>query len=62
MVGGTMERPIITTLNIGETLVPCTLMLRIVHGQDVHDHPIDDLCLVFCLGVESGGVCELGVQ
>jgi hypothetical protein len=62
MVGGAMESPVVTVLNIGETLVPCTWMLRVVHVQDVHNHLIDDLCLVICLGVESSGFCELGVQ
>jgi hypothetical protein len=37
-------------------------MLRIVHAQDVHNHPIDDLCLTVGFGVESSGFCELGVQ
>jgi hypothetical protein len=32
MAGGAMERPIVTVLNLGETLVPCTWMLRIVHA------------------------------
>jgi hypothetical protein len=62
MLGGDMENPIVTVLNIGETLVPCTGMLRIVHVKSVHNHPIDDLCLVVCLGVESSGFCELGIQ
>jgi hypothetical protein len=62
MVGGAMEIPVVTVLNIGETLVPCTWMLRIIHAQDVHNHLIDDLCLVVSLGVESSGFCELGVQ
>jgi hypothetical protein len=59
---GAMESPIVTMLNIGETLIPCTWMLRVVHVQDVHNHPIDDLYLSICLGVESSGFSELGVQ
>jgi hypothetical protein len=62
MVGGAMESPVVTMLNIGETLIPCTWMPRIVHAQDVHNHPIDDLYLSIGLGVESSGFCELGVQ
>jgi hypothetical protein len=31
MVGGTMEGPAVTMLDISETLVPCTWMLRSVH-------------------------------
>jgi hypothetical protein len=62
MASGTMESPIVTVLDISETLIPCTWILRIVHAQDVHNHPIYDLCLAIRLGVESSGFCELGVQ
>jgi hypothetical protein len=62
MVGGTMESPVVTVLDIWETLVPCTRMLRIVHAQDVHNHLIDDLVLAIGLGVKRSGFCELGVQ
>jgi hypothetical protein len=62
MVGGTMESPIVTVLDIWETLVPCMWMLRIVHAQDVHNHPINDLYLAISFGVESNEFCELGVQ
>ena len=57
-----MESPVVTVLNIWETLIPCTWMLRVVHVQDVHNHPIDDLCLAISLGVESSGFSELGVN
>jgi hypothetical protein len=57
-IGGAMESLVVTVLNIGETLIPCTSMLRVVHAQDMHNHLINDLCL----GVESGGFSELGVQ
>jgi hypothetical protein len=57
-----MENPIVTMLNIGETLIPCTKMLRVVHTHDVHNHMIDDLCLDVYLGVESIGFSEFGVQ
>jgi hypothetical protein len=49
-------------LDIWETLIPCTRILRIIHAQDVHNHLIDDLGLAIGLGVESSGFCELGVQ
>ena len=62
MVSGAMESPIVIVMNIGETLIPCTWMLRVVHDQDVHNHLIDDLCLSVYLGVESSGFNELGVQ
>jgi hypothetical protein len=57
-----MERPVVIFLNIGETLIPCTWMLRVVHAQDVHNHLIDDLCLIIGLGVERSGFSELGIQ
>jgi hypothetical protein len=62
MASGTMESPIVTLLDIWETLVPCTGMLKIVHAQDVHNHLIEDLSLAIDLGVESSGFFELGVQ
>jgi hypothetical protein len=37
-------------------------MLGVVHAQDMHDHPIDDLCLSINLGVEGSGFGELGVS
>jgi hypothetical protein len=57
-----MESPIVTILDIWETLIPCIGMLRIVHAQDVHNHPIDDLGLDIGLGMERSGFCELCVQ
>jgi hypothetical protein len=55
MVSGSMEIHVVIVLNIAETLIPCMHIIRVVHAQDVHNHLIDDLCLVVCLGVESGG-------
>ena len=62
MVGGTMESPVVTVLDIWKIIIPCTRMHRIVHAQDVHNHLIDDLCLDIGLGVERSGFCEFGVQ
>jgi hypothetical protein len=62
MADGAMESPVVTMMNIGETLIPCTWILRVLHAHDVHNHPIDDLYLAIYLGVESSGFCELGVQ
>ena len=62
MIAGAMESLVVTVMNIGETLIPCTWMLRVVHAQDVHNHPIDDLCPAIDLGMESNGFSELGVQ
>jgi hypothetical protein len=62
MAGGAMDIFVATMLKIGETLIPCMQMLRVVHVHDVHNHLIEDLCLAICLGVESSGFSELGVQ
>jgi hypothetical protein len=62
MASGIMESLVVTVLDIWETLVPCTWMLKIVNVQDVHNRPIDDLYLAIGLGVESSGFCELSVQ
>jgi hypothetical protein len=62
MASGTMESPVVTMLDIWETLIPCMRMFRIVHAKDVHNHLIDDLGLAIGLGVERSGFCELGVQ
>jgi hypothetical protein len=59
---GAMESHVVTVLKIGETLIPCTWILRVVHAQDVHNRPIDDLYLDIYLGMESGVFSELGVQ
>jgi hypothetical protein len=57
-----MEIHFVVVLNIGRTLIPCMQMLRFLHAQDVHNHLIDNLCLVIGLGVENSGFSELGVQ
>ena len=62
MVGGAMESPIVIVLNIGEALISCTWMLRVVHAQDVQNHMIEDLFFVISLGVEIIGFSDLGVQ
>ena len=62
MVSGTMESLVVTVLDIWEFLIPCSGILRIVHAQDVHNHPIDGLHLIVCLGVENNGFSDLGVQ
>jgi hypothetical protein len=41
---------------------PMCRVFGIVHAQDMHDHPIDDLGLAVRLGVEGSGFGELGVQ
>jgi hypothetical protein len=57
-----MQGSIVAMLNIGKTLSQCAGVLGIVHTQDMYDHPIDNLSLAICLGVEGSGFCELGIQ
>jgi hypothetical protein len=57
-----MYGSVVTILNIGMTLIPCVWMLRIVHAQNMHDHPVDELGLAICLGVEGRGFGDLGVH
>jgi hypothetical protein len=59
MVGGAMERPVVILLDIWETLVPCMMILRIVHAHDVHNHLIDDLGLAINLGWKEVGFVSL---
>jgi hypothetical protein len=44
-----MEISIVFVLNIRETVIPGTHMLRVVHAQDVKNHSIGDLYLVVSL-------------
>jgi hypothetical protein len=57
-----MHDSIVDMLNIGKNLVPGVRVLIILHMQDVHDHLVDDLRLEIHLGVEGGGLGELGVH
>jgi hypothetical protein len=62
MADGPMENIFVDMLNIGKTLIPCTWIIRFIHADHVHNHPIDDLCLDISLRVEGNGFSELGVQ
>ena len=57
-----MYGSVVVVLNIGNTIIPGAGVLGILHVQDVHDHPVDDLGLAICLGVEGSGIGELSVQ
>ena len=57
-----MNGSVVTVLNIWKTIIPCAGMLRVVHPQNLQDHPIDYLRLVISLGMEGGGFGELGIQ
>jgi hypothetical protein len=57
-----MYDSVVAMINIGKALIPSVGVIGIVHAQDVHDHPVDELGLAICLGVEGSGLGELGVQ
>jgi hypothetical protein len=48
-------------MDIEKTLIPCAGVLGILHVQDMYDHPIYELNLAICLGVEGSGFGELGI-
>jgi hypothetical protein len=56
-----MYGSILTVLKIGKTLILGVWVLGIVHVQDGHDHPVDDLGLAICLGVEGSRIGNIGV-
>jgi hypothetical protein len=57
-----MQGLVVAMIDIGNTLIPYFGVLGIVHEQDMYDHPMGDLNLSICLGVEGSGFGELGIQ
>jgi len=57
-----MGGSVVVVLDIRKALIPCAWILGVVHVQDMHDHPIDDLCLSISLRVDHNGFGEVGVQ
>ena len=53
---------VVVVMNIRKTLILGAGVLGIVHAQDVHDHPVDNLGLAIHVGMEGSRVGELGVQ
>ena len=45
-----MDNYIVVMMEIGEDFIPCAWMLRVVHVQEVYDHPIDKIYLAISLG------------
>jgi hypothetical protein len=56
-----MYGSVAVVMNIGKNIIIGAGVLGIVHAQDVHDHPVDDLGLTIHLGVEGSGLGEIGV-
>jgi hypothetical protein len=57
-----MYGSVVTVLNMGKTLIPCMRILGIVHAQNMHNNPIDNLGLAIHFRVEGCGFDELGVH
>jgi hypothetical protein len=57
-----MERSIVDVMNIEENLISCAQILGFLHENYMNNHPIDDLCLTICLGVEGSGFGDFNVQ
>jgi hypothetical protein len=57
-----MQGSVVSMLDIGKTLIPCARVFGTIHAKDMDNHSIYDLGLGICLGVESHGFGELGVQ
>jgi len=53
-----VESCILAELDIQEAFITCARMLRVIHVQDLHDNPIDNLCLNISLGVEYHGISD----
>jgi glycerol-3-phosphate acyltransferase PlsY len=57
-----MQGLVVAMLDIGKALIPCAMVLGIIHAKDIHNHSIYDLGLAICLGVEGHVFGDLGVQ
>ena len=57
-----MNSLVLSMLHIRKVVIPCAWMFGFGHLQDVHDHPINHLCLVVSLGMEGSVFGELGIQ
>ena len=62
MASRAMNKSIVVVLHIRKVVIPHAWMFGVVHLQDVHDHPIDHICLAIGLGMGSSVFGELGVQ
>ena len=57
-----MKSSVIAMLNIRKDLILCVGMFRIVHSQNMNNHPVDYLCLSIGLGTEGSRFGELGIH
>jgi hypothetical protein len=57
-----MEGSIVVVLDIRKDLIPCAWILGVVHVQDMHNHPINDLCFSISISLEGNGFGDLGIQ
>ena len=53
-----VESSVVAMLDIGDALIPCVWMLRVVQAHNVYDHLVGNLCLAISLGMESRGLSK----
>jgi hypothetical protein len=57
-----MQGLVVSMMDIGEALIPCAMVLLVIHVKDMHNHSIYNLVLAIFLGLEGCGFGELGVR
>jgi hypothetical protein len=58
MVSRAMNSSVVVVFHIRKVVIPRAWVFVVVHPEDVHDHPINDLCLAIDLGMEGSGFGE----
>jgi hypothetical protein len=58
----TLKGFVIAKLNARKAFILCRWMLGVVHSEDIHNHPVDYLCMYVGLRLEGGQFGELGVH
>jgi hypothetical protein len=57
-----MECFFVAVLDIKKYLISCAWILGFLHVQEMHNHPINNLCLSIGVRVEDSGFGDLSVQ
>jgi hypothetical protein len=57
-----VEDSVVAMLNIRKALIPCAWMFRIVHPQDMDNHPANYLYFFISLWVEGSRFGQLGIH
>jgi hypothetical protein len=57
-----VEGSILAMLKIKKAFIPCAWIFRIIHPQDMNNHPVEYLYFPISLWVEGSRFGQLGVQ